>query len=163
MRWWPGRCCALRLSVHEKSCDAQEGLRCTWRICVRLVIFCAAGKLNALGKLRCTWRPLSAEKTVARCIGVREAHGGFRNAPKLNACTEAQCLHRRFAGQDLAVEVRWASVYSTQVWKSVVKTLKVGWKNVMYVRFTIIGAREERRCTRRAAMRLANLRALGDL
>lgn len=93
--------CTRRAAMHEKGCDALGASACTWWSSVQLE------KLDALGKLRCTWRPLSAEKTVARCIEVREVHGGFRNAPKLNACTEAQCLHRRFVGQDLAVEVRW--------------------------------------------------------
>ena len=74
--------CTRRAAMHEKGFDALGAFACTWWSSVQLE------KLDALGKLRCTWRPLSAEKTVARCIEVREVHGGFRNAPKLNACIE---------------------------------------------------------------------------
>lgn len=117
--------CTRRAAMHEKGFDALGASACTWWSSVQLE------KLGALGKLRCTWRPLSAEKTVVRCIGVREVHGGFRNASKFSARIEAQRLHRRFVGQDLAVEVRWASVYSTQVWKSVCNCSKYRWKNVV--------------------------------
>ncbi|EEA89756.1 hypothetical protein COLSTE_02072 [Collinsella stercoris DSM 13279] len=62
--------CVLRSSVHEKSGGAREELRCAWRICVRLAIFDALVKPDALCELQCRWRPFLAWKTVSRCIEV---------------------------------------------------------------------------------------------
>lgn len=120
--------------------------RCTRRASMHLAY------LRALGDLLCSWKN-------SMHLGNSDAPGDrFQpkkqslGASKFVKCTEDFEMHRSLV---LASKIRGAgfgsggplaSVYSTQVWKSVCNCSKCRWKNVMYVRFTIICAREELRC-----------------
>lgn len=110
--------CTRRAAMHEKGFDALGASACTWWSSVQLE------KLDALGKLRCTWRPLSAEK---QSLG----------ASKFVKCTEDFEMHRssvlasKIRGAGFGSGGPLASVYSTQVWKSVRNCSKCRWKNVV--------------------------------
>lgn len=76
-----------------------------------------------------------------------------RSTANVRSSTSAAQPHHRLTGEIRALGHRPQGPFLC-VWAVVARAL---------VRYTIIGAREERRCTRRASMHLAYLRALGDL